>query len=233
MNDGFLHQYFLNNPQKPIYKWIHYFDIYERHFAQFRGKAPVLVEIGVLEGGSLQMWKDYFGAGSQIVGIDINPACAQHAGDGIDVIIGSQSDPAVIDQVFAKYPQVDIVIDDGSHLMPDVLTSFKLMYSRLQPHGVYLIEDTHTSYWDEYGGGWQREGAVMEFVKAQLDALNAVHTRGVVPVSEITRSTRCIVCYDSIVVFERCPQGIRQTLITQAMDTPQTPYQRPDPKPTP
>ncbi len=106
------------------------------------------------------------------------------------------------------------------------------MYSRLQPNGVYLIEDTHTSYWYEYGGGWQREGAVMEFVKAQIDALNAVHTRGEVPVSDITRSTQCIVCYDSIVAFERRPQGIRQTLITQAMDTPQTQYQRPDPQPS-
>src|SRR6266404_8311033 len=112
MNDGFLHKYFLNNSDKRLHKWIHYFDIYERHFARFRNKAPVMIEIGVFGGGSLAMWKEFFGSESRIIGIDINPLCKAYESDGIEIFIGSQADPALIDQIFQKYPQADIVLDD-------------------------------------------------------------------------------------------------------------------------
>ena len=65
LSDGFLHKYFLNNAHKRLHKWVHYFDIYERHFERFRGKSPTMIEIGVQGGGSLAMWKEYFGPGSR------------------------------------------------------------------------------------------------------------------------------------------------------------------------
>ena len=61
MSEGHLHRYFLNNSDKTIFKWLHYLDIYEEVFSRFRGKPVTMLEIGVLGGGSLQMWKDYFG----------------------------------------------------------------------------------------------------------------------------------------------------------------------------
>ena len=223
MDSSFLHRYFLNNSHKRLHKWIHYFDIYETHFARFRGKAPVMVEIGVMGGGSLKMWKEYFGEGSRIVGVDINPDCKVHEGEGIEVFIGSQDDPALIDTIFAKYPHVDLVLDDGSHMMRHMIATFELMYDRVQPKGVYMVEDTHTCYWSEYGGGLRREGSFMEFAKQKFDEINAVHSRGAVPVTSFTRSTACVACYDSVVVFERRPQGQRQAPITQAMDFPLLP----------
>ena len=223
MDSSFLHRYFLNNSHKRLHKWIHYFDIYETHFARFRGKAPVVVEIGVMGGGSLKMWKEYFGEGSRIVGVDINPDCKVHEGEGIEVFIGSQDDPALIDAIFAKYPHVDLVLDDGSHMMRHMIATFELMYDRVQPKGVYMVEDTHTCYWSEYGGGLRREGSFMEFAKQKFDEINAVHSRGAVPVSSFTRSTACVACYDSVVVFERRPQGHRQAPITQGMDFPSQP----------
>ena len=223
MDSSFLHRYFLNNSHKRLHKWIHYFDIYETHFARFRGKAPVMVEIGVMGGGSLKMWKEYFGEGSRIVGVDINPDCKVHESEGIEVFIGSQDDPALIDALFAKYPHVDLVLDDGSHMMRHMIATFELMYDRVQPKGVYMVEDTHTCYWSEYGGGLRREGSFMEFAKQKFDEINAVHSRGAVPVTSFTRSTACVACYDSVVVFERRPQGQRQAPITQAMDFPSLP----------
>jgi hypothetical protein len=80
-----------------------------------------------------------------------------------------------------------------------------------------LIEDTHTCYWDNYGGGLGKDGSFMEFAKQKLDEINAVHTKGALPISEFTRSTDCIACYDSVVVFERRQQGKRQAPITQGM----------------
>ena len=214
MSNAFLHSYFLNNGDKKIDKWIHYFDMYERHLARFRYKSPVMIEIGVFGGGSLKMWKDYFGEGSRIIGIDINPLCKQYEEDGIEIFIGSQDDPNVINQIFEKYPNIDIVLDDGSHMMNHMITSFTLMYNKINPNGVYIVEDTHTSYWDGYGGGLRREGSFMEFVKHKLDEINAQYTQGELPMSNFTISTDYIACYDSVVVFERRPQGKRQHLIT-------------------
>jgi len=214
MDNSFLHRYFLNNPHKAIHKWIHYFDIYERHMSRFRGKSVTMIEIGVFKGGSLAMWKDYLGPDSRIIGIDIDPECKQYEDDGIEIYIGSQDDPAVIDSIFSKYPKIDIVLDDGSHRMKHMIQSFELMYHQLDPNGLYMVEDTHTCYWNEYDGGLKKNGSFMEFVKHKLDEINAVHTRQALPITNFTLSTDCIACYDSIVVFERRPQGERQSVLT-------------------
>ncbi|QGZ60818.1 CmcI family methyltransferase [Paraburkholderia acidisoli] len=217
MTDGFLHKYFLNNSHKRLHKWVHYFDIYERHLARFRGKAPVMIEIGVFGGGSLAMWKEFFGQDCKIIGIDINPDCKAHEAEGIEIFIGSQDDPDLINQIFKKYPHVDIVLDDGSHMMRHMTTSFDLMYERVDRNGVYIVEDTHTCYWPEYQGGLREPGSFMEFTKNKMDELNAIHSRGAVPISNFTKSTDSIVCYDSVVVFERRQQGMRQAPITQSI----------------
>jgi hypothetical protein len=57
----------------------------------------------------------------------------------------------------------------------------------------------------------------MEFAKQKLDEINAVHTRGELPITEFTRSTDHVSFYDSVVVFERRRQGQRQAPITQSM----------------
>jgi hypothetical protein len=217
MSDGFLHEYFLNNADKKLHKWFHYFSVYERHFSRFRGKAPVMLEIGVFGGGSLAMWKNYFGKDSRIIGVDINPECKNHEGEGIEVFIGSQDDPDLMNEIFKKYPQIDIVLDDGSHMMKHMIATFELLYDRVNPNGVYLVEDTHTCYWPEYQGGLNQPGTFMEFAKTKIDEINAVHTRGALLISNFTRSTEYIACYDSIVVFERKPQGKRQSLITEPL----------------
>jgi hypothetical protein len=216
-SDGFLHRYFLNNSGKLLHKWMHYFDIYERHLGRFRNTAPVMIEIGVSGGGSLAMWKDYLGLEAKIVGIDIDPACKAHESENIEVFIGSQDDQALIGQVLEKYPRPDVVLDDGSHMMPHMIRSFELLYDHVAPRGVYIVEDTHTCYWPEYEGGLKQLGSFMEFAKDRLDDINAAHSRNALPVSSFTRTTDAICCYDSMVVFERRPQGARLAPITQAM----------------
>lgn len=177
----------------------------------------MMLEIGVQGGGSLAMWKEYFGPGCHIIGVDINPKCKVHEAEGIEVFIGSQDDLDVINEIFSKYPKVDIVLDDGSHIMQHMIASFELMYDRIQPNGVYAVEDMHTCYWPKFGGGLKREGSFMEFVKNKLDEINAVHIKDALPVTDFTRFTDCIACYDSLVVFERRRQGLRQAPITQSM----------------
>jgi len=217
MSDGFLHKYFLNNSSKRLHKWNHYFDIYERHLSRFRGKNLVMLEIGVFGGGSLDMWRAYLGTEAKIIGIDINPECKQYDSDGIEIFIGSQDDSTLIDKILKKYPNISIVLDDGSHVMQHMSASFELLYDHLDQNGVYIVEDTHTCYWPEYQGGLRQENSFIENVKNKIDELNAVHTRSAVAVSKFTKSTDSICIYDSIVVFEKRPQGIRQAPITGPM----------------
>jgi hypothetical protein len=216
-NFGFLHRYFLNNPGKRLHKWTHYFDIYERHFERFRGRQPVVLEIGVMGGGSLEMWRAYFGVGCKIIGIDVNPTCKQHEADGIEVFIGSQDDHSVINAVAANYPQIDIAIDDGSHRSPHMIDSFNLLYHRVSPNGVYLVEDTHTNYWPDYEGGLNKSGTFIEFCKSKADEIGAATSRGALELTPFTTSTDSITFYDSVVVFEKRPQSSRQAPVTRSM----------------
>jgi SAM-dependent methyltransferase len=217
MPERSLAEIFLANGGRQINKWLHYFDIYERHFARFRGQAPVMLEIGVLGGGSLQMWKEYFGPGAQIVGLDINPECADFAGEGVEVVIGSQDDASVLDALLERHA-FDIVLDDGSHMMKHMRTSFAHLYGRIAANGVYMLEDLHCCYFDGYDGGLKREGTFIEIVKERIDQLHAQYAKGLKP-DAFTRETGGIHIYDSIVAFERAPQGERQKLRTGAMGT--------------
>lgn len=219
-SDGFLHRYFLANGHKRLHKWVHYFDIYERHFERFRGTPATMLEIGVSGGGSLAMWRDYLGPRSRIIGIDIDPACKAHEAEGIEVIIGSQDDPALLDDLLARHPAIDVVLDDGSHVMRHVNATFRHLYPRISPYGVYMVEDLHTAYWNEYGGGLAKPGTFIELAKGLMDEINAVHSRGALPPTDFTRSTFSMSVYDSIIAFERRPQGRRLAPITEPMATP-------------
>lgn len=199
--------YFARNEGRLIFKWQHYFDIYHRHFAAFRGRAPVVLEIGVFHGGSLQMWREYFGPGSRIVGIDLDPRCRAFAEDGIEVLIGDQADRGFLASVRDRLPRVDILIDDGGHFMHQQITSFEELYPHVQPEGVYLCEDLHTSYMPQYDGGLQRPGTFIERAKTLVDRLHAWHSAEPerFAVDDLTRSTYALHFYDSILVVEKRP----------------------------
>jgi ubiquinone/menaquinone biosynthesis C-methylase UbiE len=133
-------------------KWVHYFDIYEKHLNKFVGKDIFILEIGVCNGGSLQIWKKYFGDKCKIVGIDNDPY-TEYEEERIIVKIGSQNNVEFLNEVISEYGTPDIIIDDGSHIQSDILQTLSVLYPVLNPGGVYIIEDTHTAYMHEYGGG--------------------------------------------------------------------------------
>jgi len=194
---------FLTNDGNEMCKWKHYFPAYEEHFARFVNRPVFVLEIGVNNGGSLQMWKQYFGPHAQIVGIDINPECANLSEDQIEIRIGDQSDPVFLQGILDEFGTPDIVIDDGSHNMNHVGPTFRYLYPRTSETGVYFVEDTHTSYWDDYGGGLGHEKSFIELAKNLIDELNAEWTRGAVVPTDFTKSTMSMHFYDSCVVFER------------------------------
>lgn len=202
-----LAEYFRNNPGRLIDKWHHYFEIYHRHFAAFRGRSPVVVEIGIYHGGSLEMWRDYFGRGARIVGIDLDPRCRQFEADAVSVMIGDQADRKFLAEVRTRFPHVDIVIDDGGHTMAQQITTFEELYPHIQPHGIYLCEDLHTSYYPPYGGGYRRDGTFIQYATRLVDQLHAWYSTEPdrFRVDEITRSTYGLHFYDSVLVVEKRP----------------------------
>jgi len=194
---------FLSNQQRPIHKWTHYFPIYERHFGHLRNQAIKFLEIGCGQGGSLQMWKRWLGPRAIIVGIDKRAACGAFEEDQICVRIGDQSDPAFLGKLIEEFGAFDAILDDGSHIMSDVSASFESLYSTMSNCGIYMIEDMHTAYLPEYGGGLKIEGSFMERAKSLVDHLNAERSRGQVEPDRFSRETWSIHFYECVIVFER------------------------------
>lgn len=199
-----LELYFNNNQKHLIHKWVHYFAIYDHHFSRFRNTKVKVLEIGVSKGGSLQMWKDYFGKEAQIVGLDIDPDCKLLEEDQISIFIGDQANRNFLRDFVSLMGPFDIVIDDGGHTMTQQITSFEELYPHVSANGVYIVEDLHTSYWSEYGGGYKKDGTFVEYAKNLLDQLNAWHSKDPrLCVNDITKTTRSIHFYDSIIAFEK------------------------------
>jgi hypothetical protein len=107
--------------------------------------------------------------------------------------------------VFNQLPELDIIIDDGGHTMNQQIVSFEILFEKLKQSGTYLIEDTHTSYWRYFGGGFKKSGTIIEYSKILIDALYDGHfTPRKFKVSEdIRKNINCISFYDSIIVFEK------------------------------
>ncbi len=200
-----LRDYFEQNEERLINKFDHYFDVYERYFSKFRNKKITIVEIGVYQGGSLQMWRKYFGKEATIWGIDIDPRCKTLEDENTHILIGSQEDPQFLRSIIDQIGMIDILIDDGGHTQDQQIISFEELYKYVNPDGgIYLCEDVHTSYMNVYGGGHQRNNTFIEYSKLLVDQLNAHYSeQSSLQINDITRTTNSIHFYDSIVVFEK------------------------------
>lgn len=197
--------YFEKNEKELIHKWMHYFEIYEHHFSRYRNKNVTVLEFGVFHGGSLRMWKDFFGKKALIYGVDINPVCKKFEDKQTKIFIGDQEDKTFLKKIAKKIGPIDVVIEDGSHTMGQQLATFDVIYPLINSNGCFLIEDLHTSYWRDYGGGYKKQGTFIEFAKDKIDQLNAWHSKDPESfyVDDFTRSTHSIHIYDSIIAFEK------------------------------
>jgi len=200
-----LREIFESHTGRLIHKWDHYFDIYERYFSPYRGSAVNLLEVGISHGGSLQVWREYFGKDASIFAVDINAECKKFEDEKTKIFIGSQEDEVFLKQVTDALPPLDILIDDGGHTMNQQLVSFRNLFPAVKNAGIYLIEDTHTSYWREYHGGYKRKTSFIEFSKGLVDQMYAWHIDNdkIVPVNYHTENINSISFYDSVIVFEK------------------------------
>lgn len=149
-----------------VLRWTHYLEAYDFHLSRLQPKK--LLEIGVMGGGSLWMWKKYF-PNTEIIGVDFDPRCKQWEGNGVSVFVGDQSDTVFLELVDNAMGPFDIIVDDGSHKMGDQKTTFGFMFPRMVNGGIYVIEDLHTSFWPTWDGGG--EDSTLNMLKWQIDKL--------------------------------------------------------------
>lgn len=153
---------------------------YMTHLKRFRHKRINLLEIGVggysdphSGGQSLRMWKKYFPFG-RIFSLDIYDKSPLQE-KRIRIFQGSQVDNHFLNEVCNIIGEIDIIIDDGSHINAHVIETFKVLYPKLKDGGIYIIEDTQTSYWEAFGGDSKdlsNPKTMMGFFKSLVDSLN-------------------------------------------------------------
>jgi len=151
-----LETYFDGHQNGPgIWKWRHYFDIYHRHLAKFIGREVHVLEVGIFSGGSLGMWRDYFGRGAKIYGADIEEACKSYEDENVRVFVGDQSDRSFWKRFREEVPTLDVVIDDGGHQAQQQIVTLEELLPHLRPGGVYVCEDVNGvfNHFTQYIGG--------------------------------------------------------------------------------
>lgn len=201
--DGDLLRVYTEPRDSVVHKWHHYIPIYDRYFSPWRDRPLRFLEIGVSKGGSLAMWRSYFGEQATIFGIDIDSNCLKY--DGVDgsVRIGSQADTAFLAEVIAEMGGVDVVLDDGSHCMSHIRKSLETLFPLLSQGGLYVIEDLHTAYWAGFEGGYGKPGNFFNYVRNLVDDMHSwYHDRGSTrPI--VSDNCSAIHIFDSICILEK------------------------------
>lgn len=193
-------------------KWHHYLDIYDRTLGRYRGTPVRFLELGVRFGGSLQLWRKFLGPDAIIHGLDIDPKSAIADTPDHKVHIGSQTDTGLLQSIIDEMGGVDIVLDDASHVNEHQIETFEFLYDKISPDGLYIVEDTHTSYLPGYGGGAYRNRLYspertnfIEYAKRYIDYMHAWYRPGLFSEREheLCAITKNVSFHDSIVVFEK------------------------------
>lgn len=202
-------------------KWAHYFETYEALFGPHRSGPMRVLEIGVLKGNSLQLWRKYFHhPQTVVVGIDIDPDCARFdaPAEQRHVRIGSQADPEFLRRVVSEFGPFDLIIDDGSHRSTHMIASFNALYrDGLKDDGIYFAEDLHANYWFPWRDSRR---AFLDLCKELLELMHAHYTRAwhddwtrehvgaplTVEVPEITLMIKEVRVFDSMVAVYKTRQ---------------------------
>lgn len=164
---------FMKSPH-PSFKHTSYFEVYDEIFERFRGKPIVFVEIGILEGGSLFMWRDFFGPEARIIGIDLNPDAKKWEADGFEIYIGSQSDPDFWSKFFTEIGPIDILLDDGGHAFVQQIVTVELALEHIVSGGLLVVEDTHSSYLEGFG---DKSKSFIKYVEHLITKINSRSSR--------------------------------------------------------
>lgn len=158
-------------------KWSSYLDAYEEALRPWRTRPVRMLEIGIQNGGSMEIWPKYFPEGHVFIGCDIDQACAQlrYSDPRVNIIVGDANEGATQQRILRISDEFDIVIDDGSHTSSDIVRSFARYFGRVVDGGVFIVEDLHCGYWGWREGGLHHPFSSMAFLKLLVDVVHHEH----------------------------------------------------------
>ena len=190
---------------RTLFKMEHYLPIYDSLLEGWQGQNIRFLEIGVYKGGSMPMWQEFLGVGSQLTFLDIDPICKTLELPGTIVEVGDQADEAFLQRIVDVHGPFDLIVDDGGHKMNQQIISFSNLWPALRDRGLYIVEDTHTSYWPGFGGGHRAPGSFIEFAKRLVDCMHSWYTEDddKFPLHPMAREIGAVRFYDSLVVVEK------------------------------
>jgi hypothetical protein len=194
-----IYKNFISSPYYST-KHLSYFDTYQDIFSKYRNKPITFVEIGILDGGSLFMWRDFFGKKARIIGIEFNPDAKKWTKHGFEVFIGSQSDQGFWDNFYKKVGMVDVVLDDGGHTNEQQIVTAVKSIPFIKDNGILVVEDTHSSYMTKFGNPYKY--SFIEWSKKLIDNVNS-RSKGI-EISKLiyNKYVHSIRFFESIVCFE-------------------------------
>ena len=181
-------------------KWSSYFQVYEKIFSKYRNKKIKFVEIGVANGGSLFMWKKYFGKKAKIIGIDLNPKVKKLEKNGFKIYIGNQSDKKFWDNFYKKEGKVDLILDDGGHKNLQQISTVHHSLPYVKDGGKIVVEDTGTSYVKKEFNNPSK----YSFINYAKNIIDVIHRRSPLLKKELNFYSKKIFLvefFESIVVF--------------------------------
>lgn len=170
LRDLAIYRAFQASPHSSV-KHTSYFQVYETLLSRYRGQKFTFVEIGVLNGGSLFMWRDYFGPEARIIGVEYNPDAVRWREHGFEIFIGSQSDPQFWEKFFREVGAVDVVLDDGGHTNEQQIVTVDQCLPFVNDGGLIIVEDTCASYIKGFGN--PSRYSFVEWVKRLIDNINS------------------------------------------------------------
>ena len=216
-----LQQLYREHTGKVAHKWRLYLDVYDEALAPWRGEAINFVEVGVQNGGSLEVWSRYFAAARALVGCDIDPRCGGLRFDDprVSVVVGDVNAAATVSEIAARADPIDVFIDDGSHVSTDIVASFWNYFPRVRAGGIYVAEDLHCAYLPKFQGGLARLNA-MTFFKLLADGIHQAYWQGqgtmqalmapflagaAVDCARIANDVASVAFYDSLCIVRKRP----------------------------
>jgi len=168
MKNSLSYQAYVKSPYKSV-KHSTYFEVYDELFSRYINKNITFVEIGVLGGGSLFMWREYFGPKARIIGVDLNPKALKWEEHGFEIFIGSQSDKNFWGKFINDIGPIDVVLDDGGHTYYQQIITTEMLLSNIKDNGMLVVEDTHTSYMSGFG---PKRFTFVNYTKKMMDKIN-------------------------------------------------------------
>ena len=207
-----LREIYENVPYLSI-KYDSYFPVYEALLKQFVDREVTILEVGVFNGGSLFMWRAYFGPKARIIGVDLNPDAQQWKKHGFEIYIGDQSSDAFWSDLYQKIGKVDVVIDDGGHTNWQQIATTHYAIQNINDGGVLVVEDVHTNYFREFGN--PSEYSFIKFAQRIVDGVNSRAYALRRSYARYSSRVYSVSFYESIVVFQidsrLCKQSVPTT----------------------